>query len=168
MPDDRGRPDRDAADPHINWAVGFAPEDTDLFFHHEVTIAAPVDVVFAGLTDATAWGAWYPGVSGCDAPAALALGQMFKLEYLSRSLDVSVGEFQPPDRFGWAGVSADLSAYHAWLLRPRTDGIHVVLEVSARGPAAAGISRSRAELLTANYRKLLLRLKQRVELADAG
>lgn len=148
------------SDPDIHWAAGFAPQATDLFIHHEAVIDAPAERVFRHLTDGRSWPSWYPGMGMCEAPATLTRGQMFQMDFFGRSLDVSVGELVPPSRFGWAGVAADLSCYHAWLLRPLPQGgTHAVIEVTARGPNAAGISRSRETLLRAGYRELLGRLK---------
>lgn len=155
------------SDPDVHWAAGYAPQTTAMFIHHEAVIGATRERIFAHLTDGRAWPGWYPGMDNCEAPEMLSRGQMFRLKFFGRDLEVSVGELETPSRFGWAGVAEDLSCYHAWLLRARPQGdTHVVIEVTARGPNAAGISRSREGLLRAGYRDLLARLKELSETAE--
>jgi len=164
MPLEADRADRAAADPAMHWAAGFGPDSADLFIRQVLTIDTDPETVFVEVTKAKAWPAWVPGVRRCDAPAEIGRGRMFHLELYDRAMDVSIAEWEPPHRFGWAGVAADLSVYHAWLLRELPDGrTSALVEVAARGPSACGVPRSRETMLRASYLELLLRLKARSE-----
>jgi uncharacterized protein YndB with AHSA1/START domain len=65
------------------------------------TIAAPLDQVFAALTDPTRVAQWLPGCTGvrCDVP--LKKGVRFTARFGARVTEFEIVDFTPPATFGW-------------------------------------------------------------------
>ena len=47
----------------IDWPDGYEPGHADLFAHNAIIIDAPAGTIWARLTDAAAWPAWYSNAS---------------------------------------------------------------------------------------------------------
>jgi len=68
-------------------------------------IAAPIEDVFALLTDPKRMPAWFPGCTEVEAQGALVKGTKFRLRLQTtrhaRDIQAEVVDFAPPTVFGW-------------------------------------------------------------------
>ncbi|MEV6287716.1 SRPBCC family protein [Kribbella sp. NPDC051770] len=121
----------------IHWPPGWGPDCADSFVDHQRVLAAPIQFVFACLLDVERWPVWQLDVQDVQLVDAVAVGCRFVVSTHRHTLDGIVGELVAPHRFGWAAVSDELSFYQSWLLLDEPGGgTRVVLQESARGPAA--------------------------------
>ncbi len=95
------------------------------------TIPAPIDKVFAVLTDPYRMAQWLPAARAVEAAGPLKLGSRFRVLFDTRDTVLEVVDFNPPTVFGWlertgrrywqtffrldfAGGSTRLTVQHVW------------------------------------------------------
>jgi len=66
------------------------------------TIPAPVDKVFATLTDPHKMAQWLPAARAVEAVGPLQKGSRLRVVYDTRDTEIEVVDFNPPTIFGWA------------------------------------------------------------------
>jgi uncharacterized protein YndB with AHSA1/START domain len=66
------------------------------------TIPAPVDRVFAVLTDPHQMAQWLPAARAVEAVPPLQKGSRLRVVYDTRDTEIEVVDFNPPTVFGWA------------------------------------------------------------------
>jgi uncharacterized protein YndB with AHSA1/START domain len=123
---------------HIHWPQGIVPEQSDLFAHNDIVIAAPAETIWEHLVHATAWPDWYSNARNVtvNAPSRLlGAGVTFDWITFGAHIHSTVHEFEPTARIGWYGETDQWQAYHTWLLEARDDGTtYVVMEETGSGP----------------------------------
>ncbi|MFI5613575.1 hypothetical protein [Amycolatopsis sp. NPDC051903] len=82
----------------------------------------------------------------------IAVGGRFVVVAPPHTLDGIVGEFVPPNRFGWAAVGDGLSFYQSWLpLDEPCDDPRTIFHEAARGPSALLRTSDRTALTHAGF-----------------
>jgi hypothetical protein len=139
------------AEPDVHWPPGWGPDRCDSFVSHERLLAASADEVFPRLLAVPEWPLWQQGVHRVELVDEVAVGSRFVVAAARHTLDGIVGELVPPNRFGWAAVSDELSFYQSWLLLPEPGGgTLAVFQEAARGPAAL-LRRTERTILTRQW-----------------
>jgi uncharacterized protein YndB with AHSA1/START domain len=99
-------------------------------FVDEWDVDAPIECVFAALSDATTYPLWwkpvYIDVISSGPPAVGRVSRQHfqgRLPYKLRT-DSRITELEPPHRVA-VDVNGDLSGTGVWSLRPNGDGVHV-------------------------------------------
>ena len=64
-------------------------------------INAPIDTVFAALTDPSRLEQWLPGCAAVVADGPIAKGSRLKVQFGGRVADLDIVDFRPPRTFGW-------------------------------------------------------------------
>lgn len=64
-------------------------------------ISAPIDQVFAVLTDPRRIEQWLPGCAGVVAEGSIGKGTRLKVQFGRRATELDVVDFHPPRTFGW-------------------------------------------------------------------
>ncbi len=64
-------------------------------------VRAPIDRVFALLSDPARMPEWLPGCSAVEAEGPLKYGARFKVRFGTRLTECEIVDFAPPNRFGW-------------------------------------------------------------------
>ncbi len=65
------------------------------------SIAAPMDQLFAALSDPTRMPQWLPGCTGVQSAAPLMKGVRFTARFGARVTEFEIVDFSPPATFGW-------------------------------------------------------------------
>jgi uncharacterized protein YndB with AHSA1/START domain len=64
-------------------------------------VRAPIDRVFALLSDPARMPEWLPGCSAVEAEGRLKYGARFKVRFGTRLTELEIVDFAPPNTFGW-------------------------------------------------------------------
>jgi hypothetical protein len=97
-------------------------------------IAAPVETVWAVLSDLQCWPDWYDDVSAMRMEGSLAPGTRFRWKAGGMTIRSELVEVMPPRRIAWTGRTLGISAIHVWQLDPVEAGAQVTTEESFEGP----------------------------------
>lgn len=65
------------------------------------SIAAPMDQLFAVLSDAARVPQWLPGCTGVQSAAPFTKGVRFTARFGARATEFEIVDFSPPATFGW-------------------------------------------------------------------
>lgn len=122
----------------IIWPPYYAPERVPVHVRNELSIAAPPELVWSWLIRAPLWPTWYANsqhVCSSDGEVLTDLGpgREFRWKTFGVAIRSRVLEFVPNERIAWDARGFGVDAYHAWLLRPRGGGCHVLTEESQHG-----------------------------------
>jgi len=123
----------------IHWPDRYAPERVAVRVRNEIAIDAAPERVWAWLTRATDWPAWYPNSSDVRIEGGgkdLTAGARFTWRTFGVRVRSTVREFEPHQRIAWDGAGTLLDVYHAWLIEPRGSGCWVLTEENQNGLAA--------------------------------
>ena len=131
------------------------------------TIPAPIEQVFAALTDPNRMAQWLPAARAVEVTAPLHLGSRFRVLFDSRDSEVEVVDFNPNTVFGWvervgrrqwktyfrldfAGASTQLTVQQVWVPPSPWAWLKVRLRPSRNVPA-------RLDTMVQNLRTVLAR-----------
>ena len=64
-------------------------------------VRAPIESVFAALTDPRCLEQWLPGCSAVLAQGPVRKGSRLRAQFGARTTELDVVDFQPPNTFGW-------------------------------------------------------------------
>jgi len=101
-----------------------------------VTIDAPIDLVFATLTDFPSWPEWQEDVSkaAADEPeGGLVEGAGFSWTSRGTKIRSTIGRLDAPREIGWTGEAIGTHAIHIWRLESDGDRTVVNTEESMHG-----------------------------------
>ncbi len=108
-----------------------------MFVSNELSVAAPVQNVWACLVKAPLWPTYYSNSADVVLDGgAQALGEhtTFRWKTFGVRLRTKVTEFEPMQRIAWLAEGRGVEAYHAWLLTPTPDGgCHIRTEETQYG-----------------------------------
>ena len=120
----------------MKWPPGFAPDQSSVFAHNEIAIAAPPERVWRWLVRAARWPDWYTNSSNVTFLSAgspdLAPGLRFRWKTFRSTITSRVLVFEPPRELGWDAHGL-LTAYHGWLIEPDRAGCRVITEETQNG-----------------------------------
>jgi uncharacterized membrane protein len=102
----------------------------------QVVIEAPVERVWAVLTDIADWGRWQRGVSEVSVHGPLEPGTSFHWKAGRFGITSTLAEVLPPWRIAWEGKTMGVRVLHAWHLRALGGGTVVETAESFDGPLA--------------------------------
>lgn len=121
----------------IRWPEEFEPSRNPIHVRNELAATVPVDRVWAWLIRAALWPSWYVNSKNVrflgGRPPDLALGTRFRWWTFGVTITSTVLEFVPGERIAWDAHALGVHVYHAWLIRPTTEGCHILTEETQRG-----------------------------------
>jgi uncharacterized protein YndB with AHSA1/START domain len=127
------------ATPLIHWPPGLEPRNVDVFVHNEDWIAAPPDVVWSNLIDATRWPSWYSNAADVridGGQSRLDKGVSFNWKTFGFPIRSTVDVFEPQREIGWSVDNPQFEVHHAWVLVPERGGTRVITEEAQKGADA--------------------------------
>lgn len=80
----------------------------------EINIDAPVETVWAAITDIDRWSNWQPTVSFSKLDGNLEVGVTFKWKAMGLNILSVIQELEPPGKIAWTGKSLGMRAIHIW------------------------------------------------------
>ena len=107
---------------HDRAAVGQVQPDAPLHARHAITIDAPIETVWARLTDVASWPTWQPGVRRVEPPASLAPGASFRWDNGGTAITSTLAVVRPNELLGWTGQASTARAIHLCRLSEPTPG----------------------------------------------
>ena len=148
----------------INWPDDMKPSRSPIHFTNEREVAASPATIWALLTDPAAWPSFYPGVAHVallDGHAALRLGTRFETNLAGQDVAATVQEFEPLTRIAWGGgpkASGESRAYHAWIITPTPNGVHLWTEETMQGPLWIELAKKESDIFWRTHETLLVDL----------
>lgn len=100
------------------------------------SVAAPIDKVWAVLTDLEHWAQWNSAVRRIDVEGPVGLHTRFKWTAGGLPIRSEIEVFDAPHQVGWTGVAPLIRARHVWTLSADGDTTEVTTEESFDGPFA--------------------------------
>lgn len=99
----------------------------------EISIDAPVSIVWDLLTRITEWPDWQKSVHSARLHAELSEGTSFTWKASNLTFNSKIHTISPLSRFGWTGVTVGVSAIHNWRIETLNGKTVVVVEESLEG-----------------------------------
>jgi uncharacterized protein YndB with AHSA1/START domain len=131
--------------------------------HHEesIVIDAPVETVFAAMTDIERWRDWWPQIQNVRLPDGWTVNGGMSCRVMGMNLDGSVTFYDPDRELGFeTNMPVGGRVLQRFTFRPENGGTRLTAELDASG--VAGMMFTRKRLL-----KEMDRLKANVEDAEA-
>jgi hypothetical protein len=128
-------------DPTTNlvlWPEEFNPKKAKWYVYNEIEINAKPEVVWNILIDAKKWHTFYKGIESpveyLDTIATnLRNGLAFKMHTMGLHLTPLIKEFVSNERMAWEVRRGNLTAYHAWVIVPTSNGCRLITPESQNG-----------------------------------
>jgi uncharacterized protein YndB with AHSA1/START domain len=121
----------------VQWPDYYNPHNCPVHVRNELDMTAKPEHVWAWLTHATLWPAWYVNATNVKilegARPALQKGTRFRWKTFGVTITSTVLEYIPDARIAWNAHAFGVDAYHAWVLRPSAKGCHVLTEETQHG-----------------------------------
>jgi uncharacterized protein YndB with AHSA1/START domain len=125
---------------HVIWPERYDPKISAIYALNDIDVKASPEVVWKLLVDAENWSSYFPAedqVKILSGEAELALGTRYSRVTVGYKMSLTVTEFEPLRRLGWAttvdGDETGSSAYHGWVITPTNEGCHVLTEETQQG-----------------------------------
>lgn len=119
-----------------NWPAGTRPEQSHVFTHNEIAVAACPQRVWGWLVNAGLWPRWYHNAWHVTLPGdrmSLEPDMVFQWTTLGARITCKVVEYDPPRRIGWMWWRLGARGYHGWLLKSDSNGTRVITEETQQG-----------------------------------
>jgi uncharacterized protein YndB with AHSA1/START domain len=137
--------------------------DAPVVVRDEIFVAAPIQTVWAVLTDIRSWPRWQPEITRVEMQGPLASGAVFRWRSNGLSITSTVRDLQPPTFIGWTGSAYGIRAVHTWKLTPQQGGVVVHTEESFDGWLVRLLRRWMQRSLDRSIKTWLQSLKLRAE-----
>ena len=108
-------------------------EDAPAISRDAIFIVAPVDTVWAVLTNIDLWPKWQPEISHAKLEGPLAPGSSFRWRSSGLPISSTIRILEAPTRIGWTGSALGIQAVHIWTLAPQQGRVSVRIEESFDG-----------------------------------
>jgi len=115
----------------------------------EIEIDAPIERVWAVLTDVEAWPGWNPDVRSASLRGPFEEGATFRWKAGPGTITSRVEHVDRPRRLSWSGRTLGIRALHVWRLDERDGGTLVRTEESYEGLVARALRRMLQKTLDA-------------------
>jgi uncharacterized protein YndB with AHSA1/START domain len=117
------------------WPAELSPAACPITLRNERIIDAPPERVFAWLTRADAWPAWFAGVRAVRATAGreLTVGARVRWWMMGAPSYAIIRRLRQNELLAWEGGGPGARAYHEWRLERVGDKTRVISSESARG-----------------------------------
>lgn len=122
-------------------------QNAPLVGRKEMVIAAPLDTVWALVSELERWPDWQPDVKWIKLEGPLAPGSVFRWNSSGLNFTSTLQEVLPKRRIGWTGKTLGLNAVHNWTFEP-IDDTHTRVTTEE---SIAGILSGIIKLLSANF-----------------
>ena len=129
----------------------------------EIHVKAPIENVWALLTDIERWMDWQPDITSAKLEGPLAVGSVFRWKAKGLSIVSTIHTVIPQHTIGWTGVSPGMFAIHNWTLETTENGTLVVTRESLTGWFAKLLKLLDPHFLDKSLDANLLRLKTQIE-----
>jgi len=129
----------------------------------EIVINAPIETVWALLTDIERWPEWQPDISFAKLEDRLKVGTVFRWKAKGLSIVSTIQHLEPRGGIGWTGRSLGMRAVHVWTLEPWGNGVHVASEESLAGWLAQTMKLFDSSFLDKSLEASLRLLKSQAE-----
>lgn len=135
---------------------------------HELLIAAPIEYVWAFLTDIEKWPQWQTGLTDVRLDQPLVPGQKFYWTSGGLPIESTVYLMQTPRRIMWGGPAQGIMGIHEWSFTEQEGGVLVQTRESWDGePIRADVDGAQ-RLLDGSIVTWLEALKKAAERSAAG
>ena len=125
----------------------------------EALIQAPLDIVWAVLTNLAEWSRWNQDVEYLDMEGPLAPGTEFRWKAGGAAITSELQEVEPKGRIVWTGKILGIRAIHVWTFEEQEDSVLVRTEESFEGVLARLFAGSLRRMLATSLAKGLEALK---------
>lgn len=129
----------------------------------QITIQAPIELVWRVLTDINRWPEWQANVSSAKFDGELKPTGVFFWRAGGMRVRSEIQEVTAPTSIRWVGQALGTTADHAWILDPDGDATEVVTSETLTGwmPDVVGVFHKR--FLENSLKRMLADLKAEVE-----
>lgn len=127
--------------------------------HSEITIGAPVEIVWNVLTRINSWPEWQKAITKAQLNGELKEGANFDWNAGGLQFKSQVHTMQKPFAFGWTGKTIGASAIHNWTIKAQDNSTIVNVEESLQGIFPTLFRRSFQKSLQKGMDKSLEELK---------
>src|SRR5262245_20889509 len=107
--------------------------DAPVVTHHELDIAAPLDVVWHLHTDVDAWPSWNLEITAAKIEGAFAPGGSFTWTTFGHTLTSTIHVDEDHSRTLWSGPLQGVMGIHEWRFDKTRSGVHVATNESWSG-----------------------------------
>ena len=134
-----------------------------MWISDEVTVSAPLELVWSVQTDLTKWGNWNPDISQLKLYGPVVPGTTFRWKAVGFTIRSELQEVLLQKRLSWTGRMAGIRAIHTWSFEPHGEGVLVHTEESFEGLLPRLFPVWMRRTLARALRQGLLRLKAECE-----
>jgi uncharacterized membrane protein len=99
----------------------------------QITIEAPIDIVWQTLTDIVKWPEWQKNVTEAVVHGKVEEGTPFNWKAGGLSFKSSIHTMKPKSKFGWTGTTFGTNAIHNWIFEEKNGVTIVFVEESLQG-----------------------------------
>ncbi|MEU2349235.1 SRPBCC family protein [Modestobacter sp. NPDC049651] len=131
--------------------------------HHEIDVAAPLDVVWSLHTDVNAWPGWQTDITEAHLEGPLERGTSFAWSSSGLRVTSTVYALTDRARVLWGGTANGITGIHEWLFEETPAGTHVVTNESFSGGLVSANPQMAQQMLDASLAGWLDSLKRAAE-----
>ena len=131
--------------------------------HADVVVNAPVETVWAVLSDFPNWPTWNRSVTRMEFAGPVAVGTTFRWVGGGTRITSRIEEVEPCRRLVWSGRTLGIRALHVWTFEERPDGTRVFTAESFEGLLAKVFSGLMRKTLSRALAEGLVALKAEAE-----
>jgi hypothetical protein len=134
---------------------------------HEITINAPLEIVWRFHTRINGWPDWNPDIATATLTGSIAVGTVFHWETAGMAIPSTIGEVVALRKIAWSGETGGILGIHVWNFSAAAEGTHVRTEESWEGVSLPGETKDTQDALDASLVRWLSSLKARAETPHA-
>jgi uncharacterized membrane protein len=121
--------------------------DAPVVAHHQIDIAAPLDVVWHLHTDVNQWPSWNVEITAAKIEGEFELGNRFTWTSWDLTVTSTIHAVEDHSRTLWSGPAEGIMGIHEWRFEQTPTGVHVATNESFSGdPVEADPDSLRAAL----------------------
>ena len=137
--------------------------DAPVITHHQVDIAALLDVVWHLHTDVNGWPSWNPEITAAKIEGEFEQGNSFTRTSYGLTVTSTIHVVKDHARTLWSGPVQGIMGIHEWRFEPTRSGVHVATEESWSGDPVEADPNSLRAALDESLVSWLGRLKTQAE-----
>ena len=137
--------------------------DAPVITHHQVDIAALLDVVWHLHTDVNGWPSWNPEITAAKIEGEFEEGNSFTWTSWGLTVTSTIHVVEHHSRTLWSGPVRGIMGVHEWRFEETQSGVHVVTDESWSGTPVEADPDSLHAALDRSLVAWLGRLKARAE-----
>ena len=107
--------------------------DAPVVAHHEIEIAAPLDVVWRLHVDVDAWPTWQTDITEAHLDGAFEDGASFDWASYGFPVTSTIYDVTEGSRVLWGGVAGGIAGVYEWVFTETPGGVHVETNESFAG-----------------------------------